>query len=83
MAQGTREHVEAHAAALLRKPGAPKEAVLVVNKPTCVSRGEYVGCDEVLPGMLPEGSRLAVHVSDGATTRPLKVYTGTGEGIAS
>jgi hypothetical protein len=83
LAQVTREHVEAHAAALLRKPGAPREAVLVVNKPTCVSRGEYVGCDEVLPGMLPRGSRLAVYVSDGAATRLLKVYTGTGEGIAS
>ncbi|MGW0434502.1 DddA-like double-stranded DNA deaminase toxin [Micromonospora sp. NPDC003197] len=83
LAQVTREHVEAHAAALLRKPGAPREAVVVVNKPTCVSKGEYVGCDEVLPGMLPRGSRLAVYVSDGATTRLLKVYTGTGEGIAS
>lgn len=83
LAQVTREHVEAHAAALLRKPGAPREAILVVNKPSCVSRGEYVGCDEALPGMLPEGSRLAIHVSDGTTTRPLKVYTGTGEGIAS
>jgi hypothetical protein len=58
LAQVTREHVEAHAAALLRKPGAPREAVLVVNKPTCVSKGEYVGCDEVLPGMLHDGSRL-------------------------
>jgi hypothetical protein len=83
LAQVTREHVEAHAAALLRKPDAPREAILVVNKPTCVSRGEYVGCDEVLPGMLPRGSRLAVYVSDGAATKPLKVYTGTGEGIAS
>jgi hypothetical protein len=83
LAQVTREHVEAHAAALLRKPGAPREATLVVNKPTCVSRGEYVGCDEVLPGMLPRDSRLTVYVSDGATTKPLNVYTGTGEGIAS
>ncbi|WP_442932384.1 DddA-like double-stranded DNA deaminase toxin [Micromonospora sp. NBC_01699] len=70
-------------AALLRKPGAPREAILVVNKPSCVSRGEYIGCDEAPPGMLPPGSRLTVYVSDGTTTKPLKVYTGTGEGIAS
>lgn len=55
----------------------------MVNKPSCVSRGEYIGCDEAPPGMLPPGSRLTVYVSDGTTTKPLKVYTGTGEGIAS
>jgi hypothetical protein len=61
LAQVTREHVEAHAAELLRKPGAPNDAVLVVTKPTCVSRGEYVGCDEVLP-----------EVADWRSTRPME-----------
>jgi hypothetical protein len=82
-AQVTTEHVEAHAAAYLRRPGTPDQAALVVNNPTCVSKGEYVGCDQVLPGMLPSGKRLAVYVSDGRETKLLKVYEGTGEGIAS
>jgi hypothetical protein len=82
LAQATREHVESHAAAILRKPAAPQEAVLVINKPTCVSRGEYVGCDEILPAMLPVGKRLAVYVTDGTRTTLSRVYTGTGEGIA-
>lgn len=82
ISQVIREHVEAHAAAYLRRPDTPRDAVLVINKTTCVSRGQYVGCDELLPGMLPEGKRLAVYVSDGKNTRLLKVYKGTGEGIA-
>jgi hypothetical protein len=81
LAQVTREHVEAHAAAVLRKPDAPSEAALVVNKPTCVTRGEYVGCDEVLPGLIPEGKRLAVYLWDGEIATLQRVYTGTGEGI--
>jgi len=79
----TREHTEAHAAAMLRRPGSPQDAVLVINKPTCTSRGNYVGCDEVLPGMLPAGKRLAVYATDEQQQpRLLKVYEGTGEGIA-
>lgn len=81
-AQVIREHVESHAAAILRKPGTPQEAVIVINKPTCRTMGKYVGCDEVLPGLLPEGKRLAVYVTDGRETKLLKVYQGTGEGIA-
>ncbi|MDG4769458.1 DddA-like double-stranded DNA deaminase toxin [Solwaraspora sp. WMMD792] len=81
LAQVTREHVEAHAAAALRKPGSPTEATLVVNKPSCVTRGEYVGCDEVLPGLIPEGKRLAVYLWDGDSATLQRVYTGTGEGI--
>ena len=81
LAQVTREHVEAHAAAMLRKPGSPNEAVLVINKPTCVSRGEYVGCDELLPDMLPVGKSLAVYVTDGTRTTLSKTYAGTGRGL--
>lgn len=81
LAQVTFEHVEAHAAALLRLPGAPRSAVLVVNNLTCVSRGQYVGCDELLPGMLPQNTELAVYVTDGQRTHLTKVYTGTGEGL--
>lgn len=81
LAQVTSEHVEAHAAALLRQPGAPRSATLIVNNNPCVSRGQYVGCDELLPGMLPPGTELTVYVTDGQHTRLVKVYTGTGEGL--
>jgi hypothetical protein len=80
--QVTREHVEAHAAAVLRKPDAPTDVVLVINKPTCVTRGRYVGCDELLPAMLPQGTRLVVYVRAGQETTLLKIHEGTGEGIA-
>lgn len=81
--QVTREHVEAHAAAVLRKPGAPSDAVLVINKPTCRTRGRYVGCDELLPGMLPPGTRVAVYVRDErGNIRLMKIYEGTGQGSA-
>lgn len=82
LAQVTTEHVEAHAAALLRRPGAPRHAVLIINNPTCTSRGQYVGCDELLPGMLPNSTRLTVYLSDGRTATLAATYTGTGEGIA-
>lgn len=80
--QVTWEHVEAHAAAHLRQDGTPQEAAIVVNKRTCESLAQYVGCDEVLRGMLPRGKRLTVYVTDGRDTRVLKTYEGTGEGIA-
>lgn len=82
-AQVIREHVESHAAAILRRPGAPREAVLVVNNEPCRTFERYVGCEEVLPGLLPVGSRLVVFVTDGRRTRLFAVYDGTGEGIAS
>jgi hypothetical protein len=47
-----------------------------------VTRGRYVGCDELLPGMLPQGTRLPVHLGDEQGTRLLKIHEGTGEGIA-
>ncbi len=81
-AQVIREDVGGHAAAMLRQPGSPQEAALVINKPTCVSNGNFVGCDEVLAGMLPPGKRLAIYVPDGQRTWLHKVYAGTGEGTA-
>lgn len=82
-AQVIREHVEPHAAAILRRPGSPKEAVLVVNNWPCETVERYVGCDEVLPGLLPTGKRLVVFVNDGQQTRLFGIYHGTGEGLAS
>jgi hypothetical protein len=81
-AQVISEHVEGHAAALLRQPDAPRDAVLVLNNQPCLTRGGYVGCDEVLPGMLPEDTRLRVYIDDGRQVRAWNAYYGTGEGIA-
>jgi hypothetical protein len=72
------EHVEGHASAVMRRSNGPKDAVLVVSQPPCP--GPY-GCDNVLPALLPPGSRLAVYVvSADGTARYWKTYTGTGEG---
>lgn len=81
--QVTREHVEAHAAAILRRPGAPLSATLVINNETCRSRGDYVGCDQVLSGLLPYGVRLTVYVFGDKGFWSAKTYVGTGEGIES
>jgi hypothetical protein len=40
-----------------------------------------MSCDEFLPSILPEGSRLSVYVSDGQQTRLYRVYRGTGSRI--
>ncbi|GIG67328.1 DddA-like double-stranded DNA deaminase toxin [Phytomonospora endophytica] len=77
-------HAEGHAAAMLRKPGAPKEAILVINNEPCVGRGRMrgKGCDDMLEGAMPAGTKLAVYLNtDGQQTTLYKVYTGTGEGI--
>ncbi|WP_460662338.1 DddA-like double-stranded DNA deaminase toxin [Kribbella swartbergensis] len=67
------DHVEGHAAALMRRAGAPREATLYLNNKPCP--GQY-GCDETLPSQLPEGSKLTVYWPGGH-----KVYRGTGEGL--
>ena len=74
--------VEGHAAAILRRPGAPKQANLVVNNKPCETSLPFRGCDELLPGMLPAGTLLTVFVKSDGVTRPYKIYRGTGEGIA-
>lgn len=81
-AQVIREHVEPHAAAILRRKDSPQVAVLVVNNWPCSTVERYVGCDEVLPGLLPATKRLVVFVNDGQQTRLFGIYHGTGEGIA-
>ncbi|WP_460776798.1 DddA-like double-stranded DNA deaminase toxin [Micromonospora polyrhachis] len=74
------EHVEGHAAAVMRRPNGPKDAVLVVSMPPCP--GPY-GCATILPALLPADSRLSVYVV-GADGQPRfwKTYIGTGEGTA-
>jgi RHS repeat-associated protein len=55
----TRTHVEGHAAAIMRQSGI-SEATLYINNPTiCVS------CTNLLPRMLPTGSRLDVITPSG------------------
>ncbi|NJO84018.1 MAG: hypothetical protein HC828_15350 [Blastochloris sp.] len=53
-----RTHVEAHAAAIMRQRGL-KEATLYINNTPCLGR---LGCDNMLPHMLPEGATLHVRV---------------------
>ncbi|MFD1320129.1 DddA-like double-stranded DNA deaminase toxin [Micromonospora sonneratiae] len=72
------EHVEGHAAAIIRRPNGPKDAVLVVSAPPCP--GPY-GCSTILSALLPANSRLSVYVmgADGRA-RFWRTYVGTGEG---
>ncbi len=62
----TKSHVEAHAAALIRKHGI-KEATLYINNPPCSYevKGIQRGCQHYLPKMLPEGSKLTVIAPNG------------------
>jgi hypothetical protein len=76
------DHVEAQAAAIPRRPGAPAEAMVVLNQAPCDDGVKPLVCERVLPKILPDGARLAVFVTDGQQTRPHRVYVGTGEGIA-
>jgi hypothetical protein len=76
------DHVEAQAAAVLRRPGAAREANLVINNPPCDKAGRPLVCEKLLPHILPAGSRLNVYLSDGTSTRFYKTYEGTGEEIA-
>lgn len=75
--------MEAHVAAILRQPEAPKEASVVLNNPPCVGRGPMrgQGCDDLLPGMLPRGTGLLVYLTDGTRTWLHRRYEGTGEGL--
>jgi hypothetical protein len=76
----TRTHVEGHIAALMRQPEGPKEVVLVVNRPPCPGQR---GCRTLLPGMLPQGSRMHVYVAgeDGSVSL-FRTYVGNGRGVA-
>ncbi len=58
-------HVEAHAAALMRRLRIP-EATLFINRVPCPTKDpRSPGCYENLPKMLPEDSRLRVVGPDG------------------
>jgi hypothetical protein len=75
------EHVEGHAAAVMRRPDGPDDAVLVVTRPPCPGP---LGCHTVLPAILPAGNRMTVYVVGGdGVTRHWATYTGTGEGTTA
>jgi hypothetical protein len=76
------DHVEPQAAAIMRRPGAPKHAALVLNQQPCDAPRRPLMCEKLLPHILPAGSTLAVYLSDGTSTRFYKTYTGTGRDIA-
>jgi hypothetical protein len=60
-----------HVAAIMRRPGAPREMTLYVNNKPCQRR---LGCDRTLKYQLPPGATLTVYWPGGR-----KVYIG-GEG---
>ena len=63
-----KSHVEAHAAAVMRKEGLD-DATLAINKVPCPGK---TGCDAMLPRMLPEGTHLNLVAPNGFR----KTYTG-------
>jgi hypothetical protein len=76
----TRTHVEGHITALMRQPEGPRDVVLVLNRPPCPGQR---GCRTLLPGMLPQGSRLHVYVAgEDGNVRLFKTYVGNGRGVA-
>ncbi len=75
-----RAHVEGHAAGIMRERPEYRDMHLVVTQLPC--EGE-LGCDAMLPALLPAGSRLTVWVreAEGAEPKKWRTYPGTGEGV--
>jgi len=77
------DHLEAVVAQEMRKPDAPREVILVSNNEPCVD--DPYGCDRVVRHIIPQGSRLTIHIQDPSTeagVHLLGTYEGTGKGIA-
>jgi hypothetical protein len=75
------DHAEARPAQQTRTDG--RDTEVVVDNTTCGSRtfdaGSPTSCDTLLPGMIPEGSRMTVWGSvDGGQTFFRRVIDGTG-----
>ncbi|ROO63099.1 nucleic acid/nucleotide deaminase of polymorphic system toxin [Micromonospora sp. Llam0] len=68
------DHAEGHAAALMRTRGLTA-ATLYLNNTPCV---EPMGCDRVLPYVLPKDTTLTVY----GPNRYVTVYQGNGKGLA-
>ena len=73
-------HVEGHAAALMRLPEAPREAVLVVSRRPCRERQ---GCHWALPYVLPSNVTLHVYLAEpGREPVYVDTYRGNGKAVA-
>jgi uncharacterized protein YukE len=70
--------VESKVAAAMRRGQAGPACALVINNTPCRGR---LGCDTLLPDILPANSRLTVYVSDANGVKLYKTYTGTGRKI--
>lgn len=77
------DHVEAQAAAVLRRPGAPRTAILVLNNPPCDDPINPLMCEKLLPGIIPAGSAVTVYVTDAERVWQHRVYAGTGKEIVA
>jgi hypothetical protein len=67
-----RDHVEAHAAAVMRQLDV-SEADLYINNTPCSGP---MGCNANLPHMLPEGATLRVHIQNGVNNWEVRSYVG-------
>jgi hypothetical protein len=72
------DHVEGHAAAILRRAGASKDVTLYVNNRPCPRK---MGCYAILEDLLPVGTKLTLYwpESDGLKS---DVFRGNGKGVA-
>ena len=75
------DHVEAQAAAILRRPGAPTTASLVINQAPYKDPDTPLICECTLRHIIPKDTVLTVYVTDGHHTWRHGVYHGTGEEI--
>ncbi len=71
-----RDHVEAHAAAYMRQ-NQVMEAALYINKAPCPG---IIGCDRMLPHMLPEGATLDVYIKTAGEPRHIQ-YSGESDSV--
>jgi len=69
-------HAEGHAAAIMRTRKLKNTTLYVNNEPCDTSP---YGCERVLPRILPKGSTMTVYGPNGY----VRVYEGTGEGLAT
>lgn len=74
-------HVEGHAAALLRRDGAPKHVTLVISKEPCAI--PVIGCQSIIDDVLPRGSSITVYVAneDGTVQKWNNGFNGNGRGL--
>lgn len=70
--------VESKVAARIRRGQLPARVVLVLNNTPCAGP---LGCQRMLPKVLPNGARVSVYVADGTCTELYGIYDGNGSRI--